>query len=1510
MTKKIQCAVMLFLFWGGLNPAQAVEQCQETDPNIITSLIWSGAKDGDGAATLNGSVGTPGHLAGRQRVCFDSLEGGQFTVTPLLPVAGDNAFFRFVLNPPNSVQLGGPPFGRAEFSMGDVVYTGSLTADEILIDNRTQVYPGSDVVTKQLFNGADLGADNILITSTDNDFEDFPVSNTDFLLTFTGGGVTALENLTVLSFGNLDMTLDGASLNANTMELHSGLPSRSSLDLTFKGGSTSTVQGETRVGLETDSITNLTIEGGGTNVEWSKNSGITGLGVFGNVDVAVKDGALFKSHGTFLAFAPETNVTIDIDGGKWETDFLAAGGHGQLNITATGDAELKSTDVSLGHFTNYEFGHLAQATLEDNAKWDISGFLNVGATGDAQLSLKDQSTVNVGGLMVVGDFENAQGTVDVRSGDTLKVAQTLEVGRNGDGLLRVEDGGVVESTGDAFVGTFQTGNGEIQIRGEGSRFETKGNLNIGNGSPSGPSGGVNGIGSVLVEDGGELKFGELGEIRIGRREGSEGELTLKGAASKLTAAGQELRAVKVGVDGKGTLNLEDGFQMDVVDVDGGGDAFVLGSGATGEGRLNVKGEGTQFKAGHLTVGELGKGEVLIDQRGSANLQNLTIGSEATDHENTVTVQGEGSVLFVEENTVIGDGGIGVLKVKDKAELQAGEKNITLGKQQNSRGTLSFEGSQTSFTSLGSMTIGGEGEGTLEVLDGAIVNFTGNQPIVLAGDHESSKSNFLIKSNTEGVNSTVSYAGDLTVGAEGQGKIEIDQGGVLRGEGGTDSNVIVGGPTGIIFSGGSKSSARGEVSVKNGGLWEVGGDLRVGKNADGFVRVENGGIVDVKGDLSFGTTTLGEGTLHILGSSDAGASPTVLSYEGAAIFGERGKAHVTIENGGQLIGSGENQKSVVGGSGEDGAGVEADVLIKGQGSEWRNKGEIAFALGHNQKINVTVQDGGELASETGAVRIGEGLTSETKLTVKGSSNGTASALKVGNQLVVGSFGTGELLIEDGAKVVSYQENTAYEASLGFDSQTSGGLLGGDGKITVKGKDSLLDTGRGDFWVGDLSHGNGHLEILDGGRVESGNTHIAGKEQTTVVIQGTSDTKSEWEAGIGALARVVIEDGTRIDILEHGSLSINANNDVPGLPALVVSSFDPLDRQSIINISGAGAELSLGSFKTMEVRDSAKVTVANGGKLDLGEVSSHLKILGSSSGASTALVEVKDGGVLSNPETVEISAGSLRAASGGSVSLSDLIIGHNAEAVFDAATLSSTRDVVVSSSSRSDLRLTGGATAAIGRELKVSGQGVVDTLGGAVTVGNQDTKAALGSVLVNYNGTVSGTGTIKGTLIANGGGEIDPFTGRATGGIIKPGESPGMLTIDGDFILEPGATLEIQAAGTDPGLFDQLFVTGLAEFKQGSFIELDFLDGYLPQTGDLFAFIDAELGISGLTSELFLFPDLAPGFAFDAGVVDGKFTLAALNNAQAATPEPRSLLLMGIGLLAFACFWKRDTERICA
>lgn len=148
------------------------------------------------------------------------------------------------------------------------------------------------------------------------------------------------------------------------------------------------------------------------------------------------------------------------------------------------------------------------------------------------------------------------------------------------------------------------------------------------------------------------------------------------------------------------------------------------------------------------------------------------------------------------------------------------------------------------------------------------------------------------------------------------------------------------------------------------------------------------------------------------------------------------------------------------------------------------------------------------------------------------------------------------------------------------------------------------------------------------------------------------------------------------------------------------------------------------------------------------------------------------------------------------------------------------------------------------------------------------------------------------ILGGAGEIVGDVHLGPAATMAPGQSPGILTIQGNY-AQTGGNLYLEIAGLTPGLhYDQLVVTGDFGLAGGA-ITLDFLGGFAPQAGQTFTLLQVGGGFA--SDATFTVVGLEPGWQFDTAfhAATGDFTLTSLNNAV-AVPEPSALTLLALAL----------------
>jgi T5SS/PEP-CTERM-associated repeat protein len=175
----------------------------------------------------------------------------------------------------------------------------------------------------------------------------------------------------------------------------------------------------------------------------------------------------------------------------------------------------------------------------------------------------------------------------------------------------------------------------------------------------------------------------------------------------------------------------------------------------------------------------------------------------------------------------------------------------------------------------------------------------------------------------------------------------------------------------------------------------------------------------------------------------------------------------------------------------------------------------------------------------------------------------------------------------------------------------------------------------------------------------------------------------------------------------------------------------------------------------------------------------------------------------------------------------------------------------------------------RTLTSHGTSTLDVTDGAVVHGN---------VVAGSGGTVRGSGFINGNL-------------TSYGALMSPGNSPGTLHVNGNFLMD-GGTYLVEIAGTGADMTDLIDVSGTATISNATIL-FSFIDGFAPSAGFTFDFLQAAQGLS-FSNLTFATQGLLPNFTFTTGQSNGAFVFTATSNGQ-AVPEPETLPLLLVGLL---------------
>ncbi len=469
---------------------------------------------------------------------------------------------------------------------------------------------------------------------------------------------------------------------------------------------------------------------------------------------------------------------------------------------------------------------------------------------------------------------------------------------------------------------------------------------------------------------------------------------------------------------------------------------------------------------------------------------------------------------------------------------------------------------------------------------------------------------------------------------------------------------------------------------------------------------------------------------------------------------------------------------------------------------------------------------------------------------GSNCSTAGVTTTGNaagQVIIGCAGTGSLQVNasnSGNALTTLNTNFGGSISLvaGF-AGTGSVLVNGNGTAGSATINSLRGIQLGG------SSGTGNLTVQNGGLVQvTTNTY-------SITIGQSNSTGVATVTGPGSVLTVR-------DRIEVGSFS-GSSGSLSVLNGGLVQAIGTSDNSLFAGGSGTGEVLVSGSGSSLVTSGVA---------------------LGNGAGGNGGTVTVEDGG--------SITVGLLGSGAGNGLSVGAdspstiLVTGAGSSIQVDAITagLFAGNEINIGGFGQGALVIEDSATVnAAGANVHVSGGvfGTSTASAGLLTVRDGGSLTAA-TVMVFTNGTVNGNGTIFGDVIASG-------------GTIAPGNSPGMLTIDGNYYQEVGSQLLIEIAGNGAGQFDVLNVLGTASFDSGASISLVFTEGFAPTANEVFDFLLAgdfdtdmslvDISIAGLES----------GFQYDVDFSDaGTFTLTALTDGISVVPVPAAVWLFGSAL----------------
>ncbi|MBT9493673.1 MAG: PEP-CTERM sorting domain-containing protein [Paucibacter sp.] len=1248
---------------------------------------------------------------------------------------------------------------------------------------------------------------------------------------------------------------------------------------------------------------------------------------------------------TVTGIGSQLLLTGDADRGALH--IAEGGGSGELSVLSGAALISSARSVQVG--LNGGNGHFIISGPGTSASFADSTWVTVGNAGNGVMRIDGGATLTAGQLGIATRQGSANVTLDgVGSRINLGAVDThrLSVGGWGQGSLIISGGAVLDASVNAaacanrwcgsFVGQAAGSEGEFTVTGTGSRASFVGDFNIGHvnlarppldtwtdGTPGGTT-----RATVQVLDGAVL---DTQRVHVGGwlspsgngNEQSFSTMLVRGAGSVWNVSGSELEAGEARIGDATHANahsqwtIDQGGLLSISAPAGRTAGLALGSGGRSE--MTVDGSGSRLIiAGErvgLGVGAFGQtagyGALTLSNGAVLQLQSTQRGwINVGEHFSSGSLRVlSGSRVEGVQALVLGDGlGSGALHIDGMGSFMGVVQQdfghfsgVQVGRDAGSSGQLIVSGGGLlqarvlevgrHVGSVGKVVVTGPastlelsasnhhrlyiGAGELTVAAGALLDgrvdaaacannvWCGN----LIGAHAGSSASFTVT----GAGSRASFVGDFQVarawvasraldgydegvaGGAVVATLNVLDGGLLQ----TERAIIGIGPNSAAANG--QESAHANIAIRGpGSVWQITG-------GDSLAVLETVGWNAVNTSVNFNITDGGKlllsapaelGAALYLSSrpgmtdfkvSGAGSAVEVSSPDSAylRLGSNGGTAHMSFDAGAQL--SGVNWLEV--GS----YGGQARLSFDGVGTAGHLGSSAYLGLGRRDGQGVlNISNGATLSTDANSqwafMQIGYGrLASATNPASSG--DGTVNISGAGSLLSLctpaGVAGVPDEYISNPYVSIGDRANGNLRISAG-----GAMLMQGDAASTAALPRNTAIS------VGGIA-GSGQLSVTGAGSM----LKVLG--QDAVIWVGSR------AAGTGQMQ---VLDGARVDT----SLLHIGNQGGSGMLQLDAAEIHLNGQWSSENL-GAGLVLGqgFGSVGTASLGHGAKLVIANGG----------------AAGAGLSL-----GGTASMPGgsgVLNVSGGSqitVTAAPG----LASANIGHSGVglAKFDGGSSLDLGSGALYIGR--ELGAVGMLTLAGGASVKAGYVGVGSTLGANTGVGTlivNDSSLGAALIEISSHGYVGGNGTLAGHVINRG--------------VFNPGNSPGTLTLGGDFTNQAGGRLVLEVAANGAGGFDVdhlIFADAAAIDLSDLQIKFSFLGATDPNAfqasgGFQIASFLQRSGGAGLDDALFStvsFSASSDAYNFQS------FTFSAADGAvfvAQAVPEPASwgLLLLGIGLL---------------
>ncbi len=659
----------------------------------------------------------------------------------------------------------------------------------------------------------------------------------------------------------------------------------------------------------------------------------------------------------------------------------------------------------------------------------------------------------------------------------------------------------------------------------------------------------------------------------------------------------------------------------------------------------------------------------------------------------------------------------------------------------------------------------------------------------------------------------------------------------------DGGVVDSGGIGIVDNGGS---------VIVGGVgshWQVAGDLGVGR-AGSTVRVNGGGLVTA--DRLF---VVEDGSVEVIGDQSR------VDISGDLFFSGNGNSSMTIAAGGIA----KAQNSIIG----DSTDAVGSAFVTAAGARFEVASDLTIGLAG--KGFLRADDGGVITSKNASIG---GLGSVVTIEDAGSRWTNSGTLQIGSQ------GSGSLVIRSGGVAL-------------FGGSTDIGHSG-VGTLSVNGSGSLFDTAS--LSVGFSNTGN--LTIENGGRVRSLDASIGVNSGVTgdITVDGNG---SQWN-NIGDLT-FGNSTVSQLNINNNGLVAVGGTTFVNGQSTVSLNGgrfeFGTTDIDSFNQFGGTSGsvagDINLTGYNhistltppSVDNIDVSEVRMTNSGTI-FGDGVSRIALVNTNAGELRTLSNqsARFGGIGSTNAGEINNFGGLVEFENDFLNKAEGFIGGRGQFIVGGGLA----NIGVMAFTAGDTDILGDVSNVDGGQIISSGSAITTFFDDVVHNG-AEIRTAEGSQTV-FLGEFSGAGSFTGV------GDVF-FEGD-----LRPGNSPDVVSFEGDVFFGGGALTHIEIAGLEMGDFDRLNIAGDL-FVDGQ-LSVELIDGFTLRGGQ--EFLIADIGGSLLGR----FNGLAEGDR--VGRFDNRDLYISYSRGDgndvvlfSGVPEPGSamfLMVLGVG-----CVVRRRRQR---